>query len=475
MNRRSAIATGLFGFVLWTTACSREGACARVSPADGAPPAAEGRATLGERWPARGCLTFAGDLMLSRGVASRMDTQASAPWGTLRLAPDERWVANLEGVLGVDDEGRAGQSAKPAALCLGITPANLARLRGGPFAALSMANNHTDDFGADAHKATAAWLRKMAIAPILEGAPPTRVLVDGREWALVALNFINRDAAALQPALERARLSIGLARARTPLVAVLPHWGREYDTRVWPQEERAAALFRAWGAAIVAGAHTHVVGESRCASDAALYFGLGNLLFDQRAARQRRGLAVRCCPEDQRVECRTADVGVDEGSLALRWRAADGGAVDTPPWRSPCVVGRDTFTSNERSSWQRHPGAERFVFVQPFRALGPGAFFALHESHSTFDRTRALRPYVFRMEQAGHRDLWSGSALARPLVAARLIAGGQGELLCAIHRADTFLAPRPSTLERVRRVYRWTGFGFSGVQDAKAQARCAEL
>ena len=410
--------------------------------------------------------------MPSRGVASRLEGDATAPWAFLGLSADERWVANLEGTLAADAAGRAGQCGKRADLCFAIAPQHLERLRGGPFAALSLANNHALDFGEPARQATAQSLRVLGIAPLVDEAPPARVLGGGREWALVALNFINREPAALQRALEAARLSIGLARARTPLVAVLPHWGREYDGRVWPPEEGGARLFRAWGAALVAGAHTHVVGESRCEADAALYFGLGNALFDQRSAAQRRGLAVRCCPGASGLSCRSAPFGVDEGSLALRWLGSDALPVEAPRWGAPCVVAADPFTDDERRAWQRHPGAARFVFVQPFRSLGARTFFALHRSHSTFDDETALRPYVFRMEAGGHRDLWSGTALSRPLVAARLFVHDGQELLCALHRADTFLALEPATLARVRTVYRWSGFGFVSVRNPAAEERC---
>jgi hypothetical protein len=72
-------------------------------------------------------------------------------------------------------------------------------------------------------------------------------------------------------------------------------------------------------------------------------------------------------------------------------------------------------------------------------------------------------------------DIWRGTALARPLIAARLIDVGGRTLLCAIHRADSFLAPQPNTPKRVYTVYRWTGFGFAGVDDDAALSMCQEL
>jgi hypothetical protein len=126
-------------------------------------------------------------------------------------------------------------------------------------------------------------------------------------------------------------------------------------------------------------------------------------------------------------------------------------------------------------TWTRHPAARRFGLVQAFPSAGGDAYFALHRSRSSFDGEDALRPYVFRMEGRTHRELWSGTALAYPLVAARLIQIGGKTLLCAIHRDDSFLRPRPATLGRRRVVYRWTGFGFVAAQHASALATCEAM
>jgi hypothetical protein len=109
------------------------------------------------------------------------------------------------------------------------------------------------------------------------------------------------------------------------------------------------------------------------------------------------------------------------------------------------------------------------------KSAGEGAFLALHRQPSTFDDEVGLRPYVFRVEGDRTIDMWRGTALAFPLVAARLIDVGGRELLCALHRGDSFMVRRTETLERRWVVYRWTGFGFESVQDAEAMRVCKAL
>ncbi len=109
------------------------------------------------------------------------------------------------------------------------------------------------------------------------------------------------------------------------------------------------------------------------------------------------------------------------------------------------------------------------------KSAGDGAFFALHRQLSSFDGENALRPYVFRAADGRTVDLWRGTALAFPLIAARLVEFGGRELLCALHRGDSFLVRRPETLERRWVAYRWTGFGFEGVPGAEALKACEQL
>jgi len=423
------------------------------------------RTTRGEE-----CVVFAGDLSLSRGVAREVARRGS-PWPALRqrLGPRDHWIANLEGALEV---GRCATARGP---CLGFTREDLRWLRG-VFAAVSLANNHADDFGAEGRRATEAALAAEGVAALREEAGPQLLRLGGREWAFVAVNLVNRSGEAVEAALLRARLQIGLARASTPRVVVLPHWGREHDGRVWALQERAAELFRAWGALLVVGSHVHrpqevrvlpeESGPARVRSRAGtlVHFGLGDHLFDLGPPASPEAGLLRCCPVGEGLRCAPSTTRRPPGSSLPRLEGSPGPAVTILP---------DGRTD---TAWQRHPARERFLFVQPCRTLGPGHFFALHRRYSTFDREEALRPYLFRL-RPGERplDRWRGTALARPLLAARLILVRGRELLCAIHRGDSFIEPRPATRERTWRVYVWAPMGFRSVEDPEALDLCRGL
>ncbi len=414
----------------------------------------------------RGCITFVGDVMLARGVAREIAARKKSPWTELAASPTlaPAWVGNFEGAV-LPTPG--SPCTKSDGLCLGVEPRTLEWLKGSPFRALSIANNHVGDFGTAGHDATKTALAAIGIVPVDKVTGPTVLDLDGSAWALVSINLAGNTALERQTALERARLQIGLARAQTGRVVVLPHWGREGKAFPAPEQELWAELFTRWGATLIVGSHAHVVQPARCGHEVATYFGLGNLLFDEAGAPTREGLAVTCCPDNAGFRCSTTRTVRSVTSVYPTMAK-----VDREEWPETPDCSVRTDAPDRR--WLIHPARETLAFVQPFRAASPDAFFALRRHISSFDHEKALRPYVFRIDGARVIDVWRGTALARPLVAARLFEWRGSQLLCAIHRDDTFLDPHPQTMKRVRLVYRWTGFGFKGVDDAGALQACEE-
>lgn len=426
----------------------------------------------------------------------------------------EAWVANLEGC-SLPDEPQGATCRNVAGLCLGIAPRHLQVLKGAPFAALSVENNHSQDFGPDAAAATRQALRTLGILPLHEASPlaaassvlgpPTERAQNGSPrvaglydpsdeagsvqwltqgdvtWGLVAVNLINRTSAEVDAALLRARLRIGLARARTPWVAVLPHWGREYDAQGGRSEWELSERFARWGARLVVGSHPHVIGDRRCGPTVAAYYSLGNLLFDQPLPATQRGLALRCCVRDgAQLDCRGFQTLRPPGSLWPRLAHEDpqqACRLDLPPPQAPEQPPPTPSDLAPDTAWLRHPKAASLLFVQPFRSLGPQHFFSLRRLYSRFDDEQALRPYVFAIKGGRVVDVWRGTALSWPLLFARLLQLPDGrERLCALHRGDSFVRrdPQIPASRRFHAVYAWSGFGFARVDDAEALALCQQ-
>lgn len=383
------------------------------------------------------CLGFVGDVALGRGLGARLQRQGPP---TALLEAETTWIGNLEGALAPSPEAPC---LAPDGLCLGFTEADLGALLALPLSTLSLANNHALDHGPEGQAATVQALRAAGRQPLTEAQGPHLLDLDGLRVGLVAIDLSRRGPGDL-PRVERALRQIRRARAEAELVVVLPHWGIEEETALGPEQEALAARFQTWGADMVVGSGAHRAQALRCEPATLTAYGLGNFLFDDPPGSPRDGLALRCCAEEGSWECRARPT-LSEG----RWPRPD----DRRP-TAACSLARRPPPD---LGWKAHRAADSFLSVEPFPPAGAGGWLALWEQPSTFDDTVALRPLVFRVRDGRATDLWRGTALAGPLVAARVLADGR---LCTIERGDTFLAPDPSTLAREERAYRWNGFGF---------------
>ena len=110
-----------------------------------------------------GCLTFGGDVMLSRGIAREVREKGD-PWAGL----SGRWVASLEGAVGTRPEGAPGEGR----YFLGIEPDLAPVLGRGPLVALSLATNHAGDLGASGRIATKLALGRAGVEALDEGGGP---------------------------------------------------------------------------------------------------------------------------------------------------------------------------------------------------------------------------------------------------------------------------------------------------------------
>ncbi|MEQ1507494.1 MAG: CapA family protein [Myxococcota bacterium] len=401
--------------------------------------------------PVEPWVTFVGDVSLARGVAAEV-ARRGAPW----IPGESGWVGNLEGARDV-----GAPCPDPGGVCLRIPPSALDTLAGGPFVALSVANNHALDQGPAGLAATIAGLGERGIVAVPEADGPRFVRVGDRWLGLVAVNLVNRSAHDRTQALETAERQIRLARASTSWVAALPHWGDEYDPAAGLGQQRLADAFVRWGASIVAGAHAHVRQGSACGAGA-VWYGLGDHLFDQHPEATFTGDLVRCRATDAALTCVG---GWTRRTARSTFPTVVPGAIG-PPCAVPLAPPPDT-------AWWAHPWAKRFEQVEALPSLGPHVFVALHRAWSDLDHAIALRPYVFRIDGDRFVDLWRGTALSRPLVSIAVAQVDGDDVLCAVHRDDTFLAPEPDTDRRRTLAYRWDGFGFGTTASPAAVAACA--
>jgi poly-gamma-glutamate synthesis protein (capsule biosynthesis protein) len=220
-------------------------------------------------------VALAGDTMLGRGVAERF-----AQGTRLLAAPVQRivdqadlFLANLECC--VSDRGaRIRQPGKP--FFFRAPPAAADWLAEIGVRCVTLANNHTLDFGAEALIDTLAHLRAAGVAAVGAGRDdeaarlPVMLEAGGLRVRVVAVSDHPASYAARpdRPGIAFADLAgtdapSWLCAACAPgadvdVTIALPHWGPNMHASPVPHVRRAAAALEAAGATLVAGHSAHV-------------------------------------------------------------------------------------------------------------------------------------------------------------------------------------------------------------------------
>ena len=238
-------------------------------------------------------VALAGDVLFDRGVrdaiaANGVDALLDGVAPILSAA--DLAVVNLECPL----SRRGLRAAKPFSFRGDPTYAQ-ALARAG-VDAVSLANNHSLDYGRGALTDTVDAVRKAGMAPLGAGATrgeamrPVVLEANGLRVAFVAYCDLfvegttpREDAPGIATG-DRAALLAAVrgARANADVVVVFMHWGVEYRTRPTDDQRTLARELLAAGADAVVGAHPHVIQPLERVGAGVVAYSLGNFVFDQR-------------------------------------------------------------------------------------------------------------------------------------------------------------------------------------------------
>jgi AmmeMemoRadiSam system protein B len=220
---------------------------------------------------------FGGDTFFGRYLADKL---ARAPWRqglvnrVRQLTGGAPLIVNLEGVLMADcatPPGRRelGMAARPS----------LDILKDLNVTAVSLANNHSHDFGELPRRTMQRLLTEAGITVLANGA-----VKDMGPFYLAALTDLDNQAPyrALLRDADLPRFD-GLNPDK-PRFAFL-HWGEEFRAEPGPREKVLAASLGEKGVELIIGSHPHQSGGLTGNRKQCLAFSLGNFIFDQRGPR----------------------------------------------------------------------------------------------------------------------------------------------------------------------------------------------
>lgn len=241
-----------------------------------------------------------GDIMLDRSVRTTLATKgAEYPFQKIARFMDgsDIVLANLEGPF----TSSPSKTYPGGPLTFTFDPKHAPTLRKFGVNVVSLANNHTLNFGTSGLQQTRQILKKTGIAYFGDPSNKTELshieTVHGMRVGFVGFHqFINNDPRIVSEEIRR-------IRAKTDVLIVMPHWGIEYETK----KPHASAIRAAheWidaGADVVIGAHPHVVQPLELYKGKMIFYSLGNFIFDQQFSEDvKTELSVGLVVEPQQI------------------------------------------------------------------------------------------------------------------------------------------------------------------------------
>jgi poly-gamma-glutamate capsule biosynthesis protein CapA/YwtB (metallophosphatase superfamily) len=236
-------------------------------------------------------LAFAGDVHFTGRTALLLNDPATAfgPISAVLKSADFTAV-NLE--TAVTSRG----TPQPKTYHFRTVPAAFTALRDGGVDLVTMANNHSLDYGTAGLADTLAAARAArfpyvgigkdadaAWAPYVTTVKGTRIAVIGvSQVAELASSWVatpTRPGEANAIDLTRTLAAVRAAARLAPVVIVFMHWGTEGESCPDPNQLSLARQLAAAGASIIVGAHAHMLQGSGWLGRTFVAYGMGNFLW----------------------------------------------------------------------------------------------------------------------------------------------------------------------------------------------------
>ena len=243
-----------------------------------------------------------GDMMFDRGVRSKINTSGFAEIfgpATTTFAEYDLVVANLEGPISTYKSKTILDNNKSiSGFQFTFATGTAKALKDAGIDMVSLANNHTDNFGQSGLQQTRQLLNEAGVQHF--GSPQNNFEIS-TSTCLVAQNSGTQDGVASAEDIcvgfigwhefgtkNHQKILDEIVRLRpfVDYLVVFPHWGEEYKKTPHIEQVRLARVWTDAGADAVIGAHPHVIQQitRRTTADGRtvpIIYSLGNFIFDQ--------------------------------------------------------------------------------------------------------------------------------------------------------------------------------------------------
>jgi poly-gamma-glutamate capsule biosynthesis protein CapA/YwtB (metallophosphatase superfamily) len=244
-------------------------------------------------------LAFVGDIMLGRSLAKRIDRgEGETIFASVEsvLQSADFTVGNLECAVG------EGGTRAPKGYTFLAPPESASLLRDAGFDLLSLANNHSLDFGQDVFRQTGELLEENDIQFVGGGSDETRAHAPVRfelggvriaflAYADVPVEYLSEfdvrswSAGSATPGIawaddEEIKRDLQTLKADTDVTIVLFHFGTEGLAVPDKRQIQLSRLAVDYGADVIVGTHPHVIQGVEQYKDGWIFYSLGNFVFN---------------------------------------------------------------------------------------------------------------------------------------------------------------------------------------------------
>lgn len=242
-------------------------------------------------------LTFAGDIMLSRGLDKYLNEKGyDYPYENVKdiFLSDDLTIVNLE--CPITSYGRGANKAKR--FVFKANSENAFAMKRAGIDLCDLANNHTMDYRSEGLGDTMDALTKAGIAYVGAGENASSNMSyifekNGYKVGILAYSLFPPEGMVYNENnpninylsefedLKSERVKTDLKKLKADFKIVYFHWGVEYEPFARDMQKKLARDTIDGGADFVVGAHPHVIQGSEVYNGKYIYYSIGNCVFDK--------------------------------------------------------------------------------------------------------------------------------------------------------------------------------------------------
>jgi poly-gamma-glutamate synthesis protein (capsule biosynthesis protein) len=235
-------------------------------------------------------LLFMGDMMFDRGVRTKIlaagEEAVFASTTRFLTGQYDLAIANLEGPITSNKSKTIDASGRAIPGFTFTFPTSTAQLlKHSGIDIVSLANNHTDNFGPAGFRETAQWLTKSAVqffGNANNDSSNVSTVQCAQDICIGLIGYHQFTEGGEQAILNEIQQMVAKkAAGELDSIIVFPHWGIEYDKRPSASQKQLAHDWINAGADMVIGAHPHIVQSMEIYKEKPIFYSLGNYIFDQ--------------------------------------------------------------------------------------------------------------------------------------------------------------------------------------------------